>query len=118
MDSFLDGIKVIFLDPAVIGAILTMLNTIIVINKSNNTLLTHNESKGYNRKKQIGGESMPAEYLTETELCEWLKVSRSSVLRWRAEGMPFIKFARSVRYEREKVEAWISTRTTTEGRVR
>lgn len=118
MNNFLDAIKMIFSDPAVIVATLTILNTIIVVKNSKNTLLTHIESLDYNRNKQIGGKSMPAEYLTETELCEWLKVSRSSVLRWRAEGMPFIKFARSVRYEREKVEAWISTRTTTEGSVR
>jgi len=115
MEDLFKALIIIFSNPAVIVALLTIINTLIVYNKSKKTLLTQNEAKSYNNYMKIGGESMAAEYLTETELCEWLKVSRSSVLRWRAEGMPFIKFARSIRFEREKVEAWISTRTTIEG---
>jgi len=50
-----------------------------------------------------------AEYLTEKELCEWLKISRSTAVRLRRKGMPFVKIGkRFVRYNKEEVEKWLS----------
>ncbi len=46
-------------------------------------------------------------YLTEKELCEWLKISRSKAVSLRKEGMPFIKLGKSVRFDKEKVEEWL-----------
>lgn len=46
-------------------------------------------------------------YLTEKELCSWLKISRSKVLNLRKEGMPFIKLGKNVRFDKEKIEEWL-----------
>ncbi len=48
------------------------------------------------------------EYLTEEELCKWLKISPITAYRWRKAGMPFIKMGRLVRYDKGKIEAWIN----------
>lgn len=46
-------------------------------------------------------------YLSEKELCEWLKISRSKAVNLRKEGMPFIKLGKSVRFDKEEVEKWL-----------
>lgn len=47
------------------------------------------------------------EFLTKKDLCQWLKVSRATVDRWRQEGMPSKKIGRGVRFEKEAVLEWI-----------
>lgn len=47
------------------------------------------------------------EILTEEELCEWLHVTRSTAWRWRKEGMPCIKYGRTVRFEKAEVLKWL-----------
>ncbi len=51
------------------------------------------------------------EYLTENQLCDWLKISRSTAIRLRKEGMPFIKIGKSIRYNKDKVQDWLEKRT-------
>ncbi len=46
-------------------------------------------------------------YLTEKELCDWLKISRSKAVSMRKEGMPFLKIGKSVRFDKEQVEKWL-----------
>jgi excisionase family DNA binding protein len=46
------------------------------------------------------------EYLTQQELCKWLKISMATAWRWRKEGMPFIKHGNSVRFDKDKVQEW------------
>ena len=41
------------------------------------------------------------------ELMELLKISRSTVDRWRREGMPYTKVGRGVRFFEEDVMEWI-----------
>ena len=50
-------------------------------------------------------------YVTTKELMEILKVSRDSVVRWRAEGMPYEKISRTVRFNLENVLKWIEENT-------
>lgn len=82
-------------------------------------LLTHDDTKKYilfNTPEKKGAENMPTEYLTEKEILEWLKVSRSAIIRWRKQGMPFIKIERSIRFDRDKVKAWMDSKLVeTEG---
>lgn len=47
------------------------------------------------------------EFLTQQELCQWLKISPATVLRWRKEGMPFLKHGKSVRFDKEQVRKWM-----------
>ena len=48
--------------------------------------------------------------LNQKELCEWLKISRSTAERWRKEGMPFIKIGgRSIRFETDQVTEWMAS---------
>jgi excisionase family DNA binding protein len=51
----------------------------------------------------------PIAYITEEELLEWLnvKVDKSTLWRWRKQGMPSVKVGKQVRYEKEKVKEWI-----------
>jgi excisionase family DNA binding protein len=51
------------------------------------------------------------DYLTENQICEWLKISRSTAVRLRKEGMPFIKLGKAVRYDKDKVQEWLDKRT-------
>lgn len=51
------------------------------------------------------------EFLTEKQLCEWLKISRSTAIRWRKNGLPFAKVNKSVRYDKDKVQEWIDKKS-------
>jgi len=52
---------------------------------------------------------MDNEYITTEELCRWLRVSRSTIERWRKLGMPFIKKERAVRYNKRKIQEWLES---------
>lgn len=45
--------------------------------------------------------------LTEKELCAWLKISRATAWRWRQEGLPYLKYGKSVRFEEAAVLDWL-----------
>ncbi len=47
------------------------------------------------------------EYLTEAELSEILKISRSTLWELRKEGMPHLRVRGQVRYVLEEVSAWL-----------
>ena len=49
------------------------------------------------------------EYLKEVEVCERLKLSRTSLWVLRKEGLPFRKIGGVFRYLPEEVEEWIAT---------
>lgn len=48
-----------------------------------------------------------ADWITEQELCEWLKIKRMTAYRWRKAGMPYIGNRKSIRYNKEEVERWL-----------
>lgn len=45
--------------------------------------------------------------VTSKELQETYSLSRSTIDRWRKEGMPSIKVGRGVRFDEEAVKSWI-----------
>lgn len=45
--------------------------------------------------------------LTTEDLMVKYKVSRSTIDRWRKEGMPFSKIGRGVRFNEDEVQKWI-----------
>lgn len=47
------------------------------------------------------------EYSTKKEIAQFLKVSESTVDRWRKEGLPCIKVQRKVLFKKEEVEKWL-----------
>jgi predicted DNA-binding transcriptional regulator AlpA len=51
--------------------------------------------------------------IDEKQLCADLGISSVTATKWRAkaEGPPFIKVGRLVRYRRADVEAWLASRT-------
>lgn len=49
------------------------------------------------------------EYITIEDLMQYLKVGRSTINRWRKEGMPFVKIGRGVRFVLEDVNRWIDS---------
>jgi len=51
------------------------------------------------------------DYLTEGQLCEWLKIGRSTAVRWRKEGMPFTKIVKAIRYDKDKVQEWLDKKS-------
>jgi predicted site-specific integrase-resolvase len=51
------------------------------------------------------------EYITENQLCEWLKISKSTAIRWRKEGMPFTKVSKTIRYDKDKVQIWLDKKS-------
>ena len=52
-------------------------------------------------------------FIDEKRLCADLGISSVTATKWRAkaEGPPFIKVGRLVRYRRADVEAWLASRT-------
>lgn len=52
-------------------------------------------------------------FIDEKRLCAELGISSVTATKWRAraEGPPFIKVGRLVRYRRSDVEAWLASRT-------
>lgn len=48
------------------------------------------------------------EYITTSELAEFLKVSRQAIYNWRKIGLPFIKIGSRIRYDLEAVNEWIA----------
>lgn len=48
-----------------------------------------------------------ADWITEQELCNWLKIHRVTAYKWRKEGMPYIGRRKSIRYNKEQVEQWL-----------
>ncbi len=44
------------------------------------------------------------DWITEQEICDWLKVKRGTVYKWRKSGMPYIGKPRSIRYNKEEVK--------------
>ena len=50
---------------------------------------------------------MSNELLTVDELSDILKISRSTIDRWRKEGMPCKRIGRGIRFKFEEVEKWL-----------
>jgi len=50
---------------------------------------------------------MEEELLTTTELCKWLKVTRSTIWKWRQKGMPSMGERGSLRFKASEVENWL-----------
>ena len=52
--------------------------------------------------------NMSREYITLTDLAKILKISRSTIDRWRKEGMPSYKIGNGVRFIESDVHEWIA----------
>ena len=48
-----------------------------------------------------------SEWISQEELCNWLKVSTVTAWKWRKEGMPHIGSRQGVRYNKKEVEQWL-----------
>ena len=46
-------------------------------------------------------------YITTTELCEWLKISKATASNWRNQGMPYIGKTRAYRYKKSDILKWL-----------
>ena len=56
-------------------------------------------------------EFMSIRLLTEKQLSEELRIDRSTLWRWRTEGMPWVLLgSRSVRYRLTDVQEWLRDR--------
>lgn len=49
------------------------------------------------------------QYLTKKELANMLSVSENTIMSMRDEGLPYIKFRQTVRYNVEEVKKWLRT---------
>lgn len=54
--------------------------------------------------------------LTSKDLEEWLNVSRHAIIKYRSEGMPFLRVGGSVRFEKEKIQKWIDDQQKSEAK--
>lgn len=56
-------------------------------------------------------ENTPEKLITTKELCDYLNLSRTTIERYREEGMPYkIIGPRNVRFEKSKVLEWLEKR--------
>jgi len=59
------------------------------------------------KTKKERNYKMSEKLLTMEELMQLLSVSRSTLDRWRKNGLPFKKVGRSVRFDYKEVRDWI-----------
>lgn len=59
------------------------------------------------------GAAPNSQFIDERQLCAELGISSVTATKWRAraEGPPFIKIGRLVRYRRSDIDAWLVSRT-------
>lgn len=50
-------------------------------------------------------------YVTTTELCDIFRVTRTTILRWREEGMPYYGNGKALRYLVSEVKEWLKEQT-------
>jgi len=50
-------------------------------------------------------------FLTTEELCKLFRVTRTTMLRWRNEGMPYHGKGKVLRYKLSEVEEWLKGQT-------
>lgn len=50
-------------------------------------------------------------FLTTEELCKLFRVTRTTMLRWRREGMPYYGKGKALRYKVSEVEEWLKEQT-------
>ena len=63
------------------------------------------------RSLSSGSEGDAFEFLTLSELCEWLKVKPATVYDWVHIGfIPHVKLGRLLRFERAVITAWLAER--------
>ena len=53
------------------------------------------------------------DYLTEDEIAEKLKVSRTTLWQLRKDGMPFVRVRAGIRYRPSTVEEWLEQQDNT-----
>ena len=54
---------------------------------------------------------MSEELITESELAEWLRISKSTLHKLRSDGLlPFQKIGDSIRYSRKDIDDWLRHR--------
>jgi len=54
---------------------------------------------------------MREEFITESELAEWLRISKSTLHKLRSDGLlPFQKIGDSIRYSRKDIDDWLRHR--------
>jgi len=49
-------------------------------------------------------------FITVTELCKKIGVTRTTINNWRKEGMPFVKFGKLVRFNELEVMEWLNNK--------
>lgn len=55
---------------------------------------------------------MDEEFITESELAEWLKISKSTLHKLREDGLlPFQRIGSCIRYNRKDIDDWLRHRT-------
>ncbi|WP_444461586.1 helix-turn-helix transcriptional regulator [Rhodobacter capsulatus] len=54
-------------------------------------------------------------YITRTELCEMLQISKETLSRWHRVGIapPVVKIEQTTRYDIDQVNAWMDAKTKT-----
>ena len=66
------------------------------------------------RSLSSGSEGDAFEFLTLSELCEWLRVKPATVYDWTHTGfIPHLKLGRLLRFERGTIAAWLADRERT-----
>lgn len=50
------------------------------------------------------------ELLTTKELMALLKTTRTTIAEWRKQGMPYKKYGKLVRFDRDDVDKWLEGR--------
>ena len=50
--------------------------------------------------------------ITTNDLCNKIKVTRTTIERYRREGMPYKKIGKMVRFDIDEVSTWINEKNT------
>ena len=62
---------------------------------------------------------MKTKMMTESELADWLSISKSTLHKLREEGsIPYQLIGSCIRYSTEEIEKWLETHSFNQGRVK
>jgi excisionase family DNA binding protein len=47
------------------------------------------------------------DFITTKDLCQYLKVTKTTIERWRDKGLPFTRVGRGIRFKLDEVMLWL-----------
>ncbi|HEL2550145.1 helix-turn-helix domain-containing protein [Streptococcus suis] len=58
-------------------------------------------------EKQLFKSGIDSPYFNKQQTCDYLGISNNTLDRWIQKGLPFIKIGKSIRFNKQAIDAWL-----------